>query len=67
MTYLVETDQLTKTYGDRTVVENLDLRVPAGSVYGFLGPNGSGKSTTMKMLLNLIQPRRGRSTSWASR
>lgn len=59
MTYLVETDQLTKTYGDRTVVENLDLRVPAGSVYGFLGPNGSGKSTTMKMLLNLIQPSAG--------
>ena len=59
MTYLVETDQLSKNYGDRAVVENLDLRVPAGSVYGFLGPNGSGKSTTMKMLLNLIQPSAG--------
>ncbi|WP_264887458.1 ATP-binding cassette domain-containing protein [Dietzia sp. NCCP-2495] len=59
MTYAVTTENLTKRYGERAVVENLDLRIPEGSVYGFLGPNGSGKSTTMKMLLSLIQPTSG--------
>ncbi len=55
-TYIVATDGLTKRYGKRNVVENLDLRIPEGCVYGFLGPNGSGKSTTMKMLLSLVRP-----------
>ena len=59
MNYIVATDGLTKRYGKRNVVENLDLRIPQGCVYGFLGPNGSGKSTTMKMLLSLIQPTSG--------
>lgn len=56
---IVSTENLTKRYGSRTVVENLNLRIPEGCVYGFLGPNGSGKSTTMKMLLSLIQPSSG--------
>ncbi|MEX3510936.1 ATP-binding cassette domain-containing protein [Kocuria carniphila] len=56
---ILATADLTKRYGQRTVVENLNLSVPAGSVYGFLGPNGAGKSTTMKMLLNLVQPTSG--------
>lgn len=59
MSYVVATEKLTKKYGDRTVVQDLDLRIPEGAVYGFLGPNGSGKSTTMKMLLSLIQPSSG--------
>ncbi|MGO1699714.1 MAG: ABC transporter ATP-binding protein [Micrococcaceae bacterium] len=59
MAYIVATEHLTKEYGGRTVVEDLNLRVPQGSVYGFLGPNGSGKSTTMKMLLSLIRPSSG--------
>lgn len=59
MSELITTHGLGKTYGDRAVVENLDLRVPEGCVYGFLGPNGSGKSTTMKMLLSLVRPTRG--------
>lgn len=59
MSYVVTTENLTKRYGRRVVVDNLDLRVPAGCVYGFLGPNGSGKSTTMKMLLSLVQPSAG--------
>ena len=56
---VVLTRDLTKTFGKRTVVEDLNLVVPRGSVYGFLGPNGSGKSTTMKMLLGLLAPTRG--------
>lgn len=59
MNYIVATDGLSKRYGKRNVVENLDLRIPQGCVYGFLGPNGSGKSTTMKMLLSLVRPTSG--------
>ena len=51
---VITTDSLTKTYGKKDVVKDLDLRVPGGSIYGFLGPNGAGKSTTMKMILGLI-------------
>lgn len=57
--HAVRTDKLTKTYRGRTVVRDLDLRIPRGCVYGFLGPNGSGKSTTMKMLLSLVTPTAG--------
>ena len=59
MSLVVSTEKLTKSYGSRTVVQDLDLRIPEGCVYGFLGPNGSGKSTTMKMLLSLIRPSNG--------
>ena len=60
MSDLVQTTDLIKRYGRRTVVDHLNLHVPEGAVYGFLGPNGSGKSTTMKMLLSLVQPTAGR-------
>ena len=60
MNDLVQTFNLTKRYGGRTVVDGLNLRIPRGAVYGFLGPNGSGKSTTMKMLLSLVRPTGGR-------
>jgi len=51
---------LTKRFrGGQLAVADLDLAVPAGSVYGFLGPNGSGKTTTIRMLLGLIVPTRG--------
>lgn len=56
---VIKTTRLTKTYGGRGAVENLDLNVPRGCVYGFIGPNGAGKSTTMKMLLGLIHPTSG--------
>jgi ABC-2 type transport system ATP-binding protein len=46
---------LTKKFGDRTVVDNLDLSVPTGAVYGFLGPNGSGKTTTIRMVCGLLK------------
>jgi ABC-type multidrug transport system ATPase subunit len=55
----IETRGLTKRYGDRPVVNGLDLSVQGGSIFGFLGPNGSGKSTTIKMLCGLVRPTSG--------
>ena len=48
---LVETRGLTKRYGSITAVEELDLTVRRGEIYGFLGPNGASKTTTQRMLL----------------
>jgi len=60
---LVEAVGLTKRYGQREVaVEDLDLTVRRGEVYGFLGPNGAGKTTTLRMLLGLIHPTSGTAT-----
>ncbi len=56
---IIETKNLTKSYGDFTAVSNLNLHIRKGSVYGFLGPNGAGKSTTMKMFLGLTRPTDG--------
>ena len=50
---------LTKRYKDRTVVDDLDLRVPEGGVFGFLGRNGAGKTTTIRMVLGLARPTGG--------
>ncbi|MEO2151290.1 MAG: ABC transporter ATP-binding protein [Thermococcus sp.] len=57
--YAIETLKLTKFFGKRNVVYNLDLRVPKGVVYGFLGPNGAGKTTTIKMLTGALKPTYG--------
>ena len=62
MSNVIEVQRLTKYYGGQPVVDSLDLRIPAGSIYGFLGRNGAGKSTTIKMLLGMVQPTSGRST-----
>lgn len=56
---IIETKNLTKTYGGFTAVSGINLHIPKGEVYGFLGPNGAGKSTTMKMLLGLTKPTGG--------
>ncbi|MDA8081826.1 MAG: ATP-binding cassette domain-containing protein, partial [Actinomycetota bacterium] len=56
----IETEGLTKAFGGRTVVEDVCLRVPIGSIFGFLGPNGSGKTTTIRMILGLVYPDRGK-------
>ncbi|MEV4512708.1 ATP-binding cassette domain-containing protein [Dactylosporangium sp. NPDC049525] len=56
MTHAISTRGLTKRYGTRTVVDALDLDVPAGVVAGFVGPNGAGKTTTLRMLLGLVRP-----------
>lgn len=55
----IETHRLAKVFGSQRAVDGIDLRVPTGSVYGFLGPNGSGKTTTIRMLLGLIAPSEG--------
>jgi ABC-2 type transport system ATP-binding protein len=56
---VVQTTGLTKRFGRQVVVDDVDLAVPEGAIYGFLGPNGSGKTTTIRMLLGLIAPGRG--------
>jgi ABC-2 type transport system ATP-binding protein len=57
---VLRTEGLTKQFpGGQVAVDELDLTVPAGSVFGFLGPNGSGKTTTIRMLLGLISPTKG--------
>jgi ABC-2 type transport system ATP-binding protein len=55
----IRTAGLTKHYPDVEALSDLDLDVPAGSIYGFLGPNGAGKSTTIKLLAGLTRPTRG--------
>lgn len=59
---VVETKGLTKIYGGISRINELDIRIREGDVYGFLGPNGAGKSTTMKMLLGLVKPSSGNIT-----
>lgn len=56
---VIETRDLTKSFGALTAVDSLDLRVEHGEVFGFLGPNGAGKSTTIALLLDLLRPSRG--------
>jgi ABC-2 type transport system ATP-binding protein len=58
----IETSALTKFYGASRGIEDLDLRVQRGEVFGYLGPNGAGKTTTIRLLLDLIRPTRGRAT-----
>lgn len=59
MDYIMETVGLRKSYKGNMVVNNVNIHVPKGAIYGFVGPNGAGKSTVMKMVLNLIQPEAG--------
>ena len=53
---------LVKRFGDRRVVDGVDIAVPRGSIYGVLGPNGAGKTTTLRMLLGIIEPDAGERT-----
>ena len=57
---ILQTDDLTKSYGKRVVVDSLSLRVERGDVFGFLGQNGAGKSTTIRMALGLARPTSGK-------
>jgi len=55
----IETSGLARRYGNLIAVDDLNLHVQRGSIYGFLGPNGAGKTTTIRMLLGLIRPNQG--------
>jgi len=56
---IIETQNLTRSYGRTAAVRELTFQVPEGCIYAFLGPNGAGKTTTIKMLLNILQPTSG--------
>src|SRR5438309_12112279 len=57
---VISTSRLTKAFGKLVAVNDLNLQVLRGDVFGFLGPNGSGKTTTIRMLLGLIRPTAGK-------
>ena len=57
---MIETKNLTKKYGNLTAVDDLNLTVKDGDIFGFIGPNGAGKTTTMRILVTLLEPTRGR-------
>ena len=57
--YAIETNQLTKRFGDVLAVDSVNLRVKRGEIYGFLGLNGAGKTTTIRALLGMIRPSEG--------
>ena len=58
--WVIEAQGLVKRFGDRRVVDGVDIQVPRGTIYGVLGPNGAGKTTTLRMLLGIIEPDEGR-------
>ncbi len=57
--YAIETKNLTKKFGDFTAVDNLNLKIRKGEIFGYLGPNGSGKTTTTRMLAGILTPTSG--------
>ena len=56
---MIRINQLTKRYGRFTAVDNIDLAVPSGELFGFLGPNGAGKTTTFRMIAGILRPTSG--------
>jgi ABC-2 type transport system ATP-binding protein len=56
---MIELRGLTKRYGSFTAVNNIDLSVPRGELFGFLGPNGAGKTTTLRMIAGILRPTSG--------
>jgi len=56
---MIETRKLCKNFGDLVAVDNLDLHIDAGDIFGFIGPNGAGKTTTMRILVTLLEPTNG--------
>lgn len=59
MSIAIAIEGVTKRFGGVVAVDDLDLRVPRGSLYGFIGPNGSGKSTTLRMIMHILLPDQG--------
>ena len=66
VSYVVQSDSLSKRYGDVLAVDNLTFAIEAGTITGFLGPNGAGKSTTLRMLLGLAKPTSGHAAVFGS-
>ena len=62
--YAIETNNLTRRFGDFLAVDNVTLRIPKGHLYGFLGLNGAGKTTTIRMLTTLLPPSEGTAKLW---
>jgi ABC-2 type transport system ATP-binding protein len=62
--FAIETDGLTRRFGDFTAVEHISLKIPKGQLYGFLGLNGAGKTTTIRMLTTLLPPTSGTAKLW---
>ena len=60
--YVIDAQGLRKRFGDETVVDGIDLRVPRGGCFGLLGPNGAGKTTTLRMILGRAVPSGGKLT-----
>src|SRR5262245_19067355 len=59
MSFAIETNQLSKVFGEVRAVDSIDLRVGLGEIYGFLGLNGAGKTTTIRALLGMVGPSAG--------
>lgn len=59
---IINTVKLTKYYGKQKGIEEVDLQVQRGEVFGYLGPNGAGKTTTIRTILDFIRPTRGSAT-----
>jgi ABC-2 type transport system ATP-binding protein len=59
---VLELENVTKRFGDFTAVDDVSLKIPRGSIYGFLGPNGAGKTTTIRMIFDILKPTSGRIT-----
>lgn len=59
---IIETKKLTKYYGKERGIEDLDMQVAQGEIFGFIGPNGAGKSTTIRTILSIIHPTSGSAT-----
>lgn len=55
----MELQGISKQYGEKMAVDNLDLKIPKGCIYGIIGPNGAGKTTTIRMIMNIIVPDSG--------
>ncbi len=62
--YAIETDGLTRRFGDFVAVDNVTLKIPKGHLYGFLGLNGAGKTTTIRVLTTLLPPTAGTAKLW---
>ena len=66
MTLAIDVRGLNKSFGDKHVVQDVDLQVEEGRICGFLGPNGSGKTTTLRMLCGLLTPTAAKARRWGS-